>query len=220
MVKTKVKDPELVKKRQQQICRGAMKVFRKKGFHAASIREIAAACRMSLGNLYNYIEAKEDILFLAHRMILDQIYLQLDRCMERYENPVDQLVNLVREIHLMSFRLKDEILFVYTETKSLDKKYLPEVLGREQEFVGAIESLIRRGVSEGVFNSANPKILANVIAYFGAIVPLRGWNILSDYGEEEVIDELVALVRKLASAEIDPPPGAGSTEKAQQGRRS
>jgi len=219
MVKTKVKDPELVKRRQQQICRGAMKVFRKKGFHAAPIREIAAACRMSLGNLYNYIETKEDILFLAHKMILDQIYLQLDRCMERYENPVDQLVNLVREILLMTFRLKDEILFVYTETKSLDKEYLAEVLEREREFVGAIESLIRRGVNQGLFNSSNAKVLANVIAYFVAIVPLRGWNILPDYGEEEVIDELVGLVRKLASAQYDSEV-AGNTGKAQQGRRS
>ncbi|MEJ2716019.1 MAG: TetR/AcrR family transcriptional regulator [Deltaproteobacteria bacterium] len=196
MVKTKIKDPVRVQKKQKQIFRGAMKVFRTKGFHAASIREIAKACRISLGSLYDYIETKEDILFLVHKEILDQIYRRVDESLTKYQDPRDQLTHVLAEIFRLSFQLKDEILFIYTETKSLEKKYLYEVLQRESEFVEAIEAMIRRGVNEGSFDSSNPAVLANVIALTGAIIPLRGWNILPHYGEKEVVDELITIFQK------------------------
>jgi AcrR family transcriptional regulator len=201
MVHSKVKDPELVRKKQQQICRGAMRVFRNKGFHAASIREIAKACRMSLGSIYDYIEKKEDILFLAHKMVLDQIYLELDECLRKYQGTVDQFGHLVEEILHMTFRLREEILFIYTETKSLEKRYLYEVLRRETGFVEAIENLIKKGVNEGVFGCSNPHIVANLVAYILAIVPLRGWNVLPHYEEQEVVEQLASLVQKLVSVE-------------------
>lgn len=196
MVKTKIKDPVRVQKKQKQICRGAMKVFRTKGFHAASIREIAKASRISLGSLYDYIEKKEDILFLAHKEILDQIYRQVDESLAKYQDPRDQLTHVLGQIFRLSFQLKDEILFIYTETKSMEKKYLSEILQRESAFVGAIEAMIKRGVDRGSFDCSNPTVLANVIALTGAIIPLRGWNILPHFGEEEVVDELITIFQK------------------------
>lgn len=204
MIKTKVKDPDLIRKKQQQICRGAMKVFRSKGFHAASIREIAKACQMSLGSLYDYIETKEDILFLAHNTVLDEIYHQVKQCLETYDRTEDQFINLMRETQRLSFRLKDEILFIYTETKSLDRRHLHEVLRRESEFVATVERLINKGLEEGVFDCPNPELYANVVAFIGAIAPLRGWNFLPRYGEEEVVEEMVALIERLVPAKKDP----------------
>ena len=151
MVKTKIKDPELIKKRQRQICRGAMKVFRKKGFHATSVREIAKASRISLGSLYDYIEKKEDILFLVHRHILDQIYSGIDESVKKHNNPLAQITFLLRENFRRSIQLKEDILFIYTETKTLDKRYMHQVLQRESEFVGAFEKIIKKGVHQGVF---------------------------------------------------------------------
>lgn len=196
VVRTKIKDPELIEKRQRQICQGAMKAFRAKGFHTASIRDIAKAGRISLGSLYDYIERKEDILFLVHKEILDQIYRHLDKCLKDREDPVDQLVGVLKELFRLTRQLKDEMLFVYTETKSLDKRYLHEILRREAEFVGAFESVIERGVREGVFDCRNPDLFSNIVVLLGSIIPLRGWNILPRHNEEEVVEELITLVLK------------------------
>ena len=54
----------LLDSKRSLICRGAMKVLKKKKFHAASMGEIAEATGMSRGNFYHYIEKKEDILVL------------------------------------------------------------------------------------------------------------------------------------------------------------
>ncbi len=112
MIKITIKNPDLVQKRQKQICRSALKVFRKKGFHATSMREIAKSTRISLGNLYDYIEKKEAILFLVHKDILGQISRHFDETARNFKNPIEQLVNVIREIAKLSSQLREEVLSI------------------------------------------------------------------------------------------------------------
>jgi len=202
MIKTNIKNAELVRKRQKQICRGAIRVFRKKGFHATSMREIARSTRISLGNLYDYIEKKEDILFLAHRDILEQIYQAFEETAAKFEDPVQQLMNVIQEIVKRTFELREEILFCYTETKSLERKYLKEILRKESEFVGKIEALIRQGVEQDALRCEEPGIAANVIWYDMSILALRGWNILPRYSVEACTEELIRFTLRGLSAEV------------------
>ena len=51
----------LIEKRREQMIRGAVKLFKEKGFHRATTREIAKAAGFSIGTLYEYIRTKEDV---------------------------------------------------------------------------------------------------------------------------------------------------------------
>jgi hypothetical protein len=73
------------------------------------------------------------LLFLVHKDILNQIYRCFDDIVKDYDNPVDQLVNVIREIFKLASQIREEVLFIYTETKSLEKKYLHEILEKESE---------------------------------------------------------------------------------------
>src|SRR5262245_12190105 len=48
--------------KKREILRAASEVFRKRGLHAAGMREIAAELGMAVGNLYYYFENKEALL--------------------------------------------------------------------------------------------------------------------------------------------------------------
>jgi hypothetical protein len=50
--------------RRKQIFRGALQVIGKKGYGAATIREIAAAAKLPIPTMYQYIKSKEDILYM------------------------------------------------------------------------------------------------------------------------------------------------------------
>ncbi len=190
----KIKNPELIEKKQQQICRGAMKVFRTKGFHATSMREIAEASQISLGSLYDYIEKKDDILFLVHQHGVDQMYSRLREQMTPHSDPYEQFINVVRELFRISIDLKDELMFMYTETKHLEKQHLSEILRQDKEFLGFLESLIKKCVDNGAFECRNPAIYANIIDFLGVLIPMRGWDLFPKHSEEEVIDELIRLI--------------------------
>ena len=60
-----VKNRKLVEKRRQQIIRGACDLFVRKGFHRTTTREIARECGLSIGTMYEYIQSKEDVLYLV-----------------------------------------------------------------------------------------------------------------------------------------------------------
>ena len=48
--------------RKRRILGAASRAFRKKGFHEAGMRDIAAACGMTVGNLYYYFKNKQELL--------------------------------------------------------------------------------------------------------------------------------------------------------------
>ena len=173
-----------------------MTVCRNKGFHNATMRDIATASRMSLGSLYDYIEKKEDVLFLIHKEVLDQIYSRMEDIIGGLKDPLAQLEKVFDELFALTVNLREEMLLIYTETKSLPKEYLHVILERESEFVAKYTALIERGVQQGVFKCENPDLLANIMVFVGSIIPLRGWNILSRYSADDVCKMLKDMLFK------------------------
>ena len=54
-VHASVKDEKLIKVRRDQMIKGAVSLFKLKGFHRTTTREIARASGFSIGTLYEYI---------------------------------------------------------------------------------------------------------------------------------------------------------------------
>lgn len=184
-------------KRRKQLLGSAIKLFRKKGFSNTSMREIANTSGISLGNLYNYINKKEDILFMVQEDILENLYSIVSKNTQEYDNPIDQLANMLREVMKLTVQFREDLLFIYTEAKYLERKYLREILKNESEFVSKFESLVQEGVDKGCFHCKNPALAAKIIVSCASlIVPLRSWNIFPQYNEEELFDELINLQLK------------------------
>ena len=64
--------------RRIEILKSAAAAFRRRGYHGASVDEIASALEMTKGNLYYYFRNKEEILYACHDYSLDML-LQLMR---------------------------------------------------------------------------------------------------------------------------------------------
>ena len=57
--------------RRIEILKSAAAAFRRRGYHGASVDEIASALEMTKGNLYYYFRNKEEILYACHDYSLD-----------------------------------------------------------------------------------------------------------------------------------------------------
>src|SRR5262245_65369176 len=75
--------------RRVEILKSAAAAFRRRGYHGASVDEIASALEMTKGNLYYYFRNKEDILYACHEYSLD-ILLRLMREVVAEATPADQ----------------------------------------------------------------------------------------------------------------------------------
>ena len=107
-----------------------------KGFHRTSIRDIAAACGMSMGQLYHYISSKDDLLYLIHNHSQQLWYERVrDADVERVADPVARLAFCLRLSLEFVYEHRELFLFLYTETKYLDPQLLKLVLEMDDKNV-------------------------------------------------------------------------------------
>jgi AcrR family transcriptional regulator len=81
--------------RYTEILDAACDVFARRGYHAASIREIAVAARLSLAGLYHYVGGKDELFFLVLGRGLDRLLEMLDRALAQARTPETRLLALV-----------------------------------------------------------------------------------------------------------------------------
>src|SRR4030043_1924766 len=93
------KNVPLVENRHQQIVDGACKIFFEKGYHPTTIRDIAKACGMSMGQLYHYIRSKDDVLYLIHKHMHKVWYDYLKRSnLKQINDPVRKFKKALKQI--------------------------------------------------------------------------------------------------------------------------
>lgn len=67
----------MIKNIRDRIIQESEKLFRSQGYEKTSMRQIADACSISVGNLCYYFSKKEDLIMLHHNVLLDQFFSQL-----------------------------------------------------------------------------------------------------------------------------------------------
>ncbi len=186
-IETQIKDGELVRIKHLQIAKGATRLFIKKGYFKTSIRDISKATGITIGNLYDYIQKKEDILYLVFDVFHSawSNKLEKEKVLE-IEDPTDQLKVALQMMFEIVSTHRDMVLLMYTESKLLPKQFLSKILENENNLVKYFEAILRGGVNKGVFKIKDPFLMANVIVYLLSMEPLRGWNLRKHYKIEEV----------------------------------
>jgi AcrR family transcriptional regulator len=86
----------------QSILRSAAAIFAEKGYHRASVRDIARATGISLSGLYYYFSSKEELLFLIQDHAFGTLLENLERLLEGVQDPHRKL-RLLIENHLRFF---------------------------------------------------------------------------------------------------------------------
>ena len=117
-----------------EILRSAAAAFRRRGYHGATVDEIARTLRMTKGNLYYYFENKEEILFFCHDYSLD---ILLDRLRERGEGgrrrPTRRLRRLIEAfVHMIIDELHGTALTL--DLQALSPAHLRSVIAKRDRF--------------------------------------------------------------------------------------
>lgn len=82
--------------RRQQILDAAQTCFRQRGFHAASMAEIAKSFGMSAGNIYRFFDSKEAIILALIERDLEEVLAQLSQ-LEGETDVVDVVITGMQE---------------------------------------------------------------------------------------------------------------------------
>lgn len=86
----------MIGQRCSAILDAACDVFARRGYHVATIRDIARAAHLSLAGLYHYVGGKDELLFLVLDRALDTMLRGLDQALARARTPETRLLALIR----------------------------------------------------------------------------------------------------------------------------
>ncbi|MBE4907738.1 TetR/AcrR family transcriptional regulator [Bacillus luteolus] len=195
-VPASVKDERLIKKRRDQMIKGAVNLFKEKGFHRTTTREIAKASGFSIGTLYEYIRTKEDVLYLVCDSIYDQVRERMQQDIDTKQGSIESLKLAVAHYFRVVNEMQDEVLVMYQEAKSLTKDALPYVLKKEIEMVAMFESVINGCVASGELEleEHEVKLIAHNIFVQGQMWGFRRWALQKIYTLDEYIELQTTLL--------------------------
>ena len=158
--------------RRIEILKSAAAAFRRRGYHGASVDEIASALEMTKGNLYYYFKNKEDILFACHDYSLDLLLALMADVQADASSPEAKLRRLVLAfVHLILDELHATALTL--DPEALSPPLLKKIIAKRDQFDHGIRDIIQQGIDQGVFTPGDPKLIE--FAMMGAINWIPKW---------------------------------------------
>ncbi len=189
-IPTQIKNQDLVELRRRQIIDAAVQLFIEKGFHKTTTRQIARASGLSIGSLYEYIESKEDVLYLVCDAIHAEIEQGVNEALKRSGKGRNSLAEVIREYFLVCHRMNDHILLIYQETQSLPSQWRNKVLENEVRITGIFMQVLVKLMSTGELPDLKEKfieLIAHNITVLGHMWTFRRWYLARHYRIEDYI---------------------------------
>jgi len=170
--------------RRIEILKSAAAAFRRRGYHGASVDEIASALEMTKGNLYYYFKNKEEILFACHEYSLDKMLALMADIQAEPASPETKLRRLMLAfVHLILDDLHGTALTL--DPEALSPPLLKRVIAKRDQFDHGIREMIQQGMDQGVFKPGDPKMIE--FAMMGAVNWIPKWF---DPGGEWTSDQI------------------------------
>jgi AcrR family transcriptional regulator len=142
----------------QEILKAAAHIFREKGFHAASMQDIASAVNLQKASLYHHIESKQDILLALLDQALDLLIEDLEQIVESDQPPP---LKLEAAIHSYVEKLAanaDLAGVLLLEYRSLAPEFKRRHVSRRDRFEALWRRILEEGMANGDFRVMDPAV--------------------------------------------------------------
>ncbi|GJQ35779.1 MAG: TetR family transcriptional regulator [Anaerolineaceae bacterium] len=130
----------------------AAQVFRQKGFHGASMSDIAAAVNVQKASLYHHVSSKQEILLELLERALQILTVRISTVAEQ-NDPADkklrQMIRVYLQLLAENADLSSVLLF---EHRSLDKKSHTRHVPQRDKFEALWRGVLNEGLRAKVFD--------------------------------------------------------------------
>ena len=155
--------------KRQAVILAAGQAFRRRGYHNASMTEIAKTLGLTKAALYYYVRNKEEVLYECHLMAYDAMDHIL-RAKHEEGSALDRLEWLYVEFVKM---LTASGVSLLTDVNSLGAENKENVLSRSGKIERKIIRLVKEGQKEGVIREGDARL--HVFFFMGALNWLNAW---------------------------------------------
>lgn len=144
--------------RRSEILLTAGQLFRDRGYHATSVRDIAGALKLQGSSLYAHIRSKEEVLWEIVNHAADAFLAQAEAVEGRALAPRERLDALIEgHLKVIVQELPRATVFFH-EWKFLSESRRQEITKRRDRYEGFFRRTVEEGVRSGDFKVDDPKL--------------------------------------------------------------
>ena len=163
---------ELRGQKREALLRQAALEFRKRGYHATSMDDIAAALGVTKGALYRYVKGKDEVLHHCFKQSEKIARAAIERALAGGGTGAEQLrvfvMEFVREYLDSNFAGGAMI-----EIDALLPHQREDVVAGRDGIDKALKEMVRKGVADGSISDGNRKFM--ILALMGSINWMPNW---------------------------------------------
>jgi len=188
---------ERAAERKMNIIKVAAKLFSEKGYHDATLEDIAKNLKYTKGSIYYYINSKQELLFQCHELAMDMLINRMEEILatdwplevKLREGIKAHIEMVVGEMSLVTVALGQEF--------ELQEDYRQIIVGKRDQYERYFRRLVDEGIEKGIFRPVPSKMAVFII--MGAINWIPRWYSEKGSMSKEEIAEFFAdyLVRPL-----------------------
>lgn len=189
-----VTDTKLIEERRGQVLRAAIKLFSEKGYYTTTILQIAREAGVSIGLIYQYFGDKDDILFLALKLVLETYEKEIPLRLENIEHPVDRLCMAIwAYCHIVDAN-RDATLLAYRSSKSLraDRRVL--IKEDEARTNQLIADCIHACIAGGFMREVKEYVLVYQYVMFCHAWALKYWALRDNFSLVQYVSDGIGLL--------------------------
>jgi TetR/AcrR family transcriptional regulator, cholesterol catabolism regulator len=149
--------------REEEILTAAARMFREKGYHGTSVRDIAESVGLLKGSLYHYIRSKEELLARLFEGALEETVRELETIAARDATPTERLRDMVEAYVGAVTANLDAVALYLREWRSLPPPQLARLRTRRRAMRALFETVIADGVRAGELRAGDTKVAALAI---------------------------------------------------------
>jgi AcrR family transcriptional regulator len=170
----------------EDIVQAATRVFSRRGYHAASMAEIADEVGMRKPSLYHHVRKKEDLLFAIHERLIDELIDETMAVLSTSRNPEEKMREVLRVAVGLVARHRDGVTVFLRERRSVSGERWAELTVKRDLY----EKMVGRVVSEGIADERFIDVPAAVATR--AILGMANWSSMWFEPEGELAAESLA----------------------------
>src|SRR3954462_727277 len=128
------------------IVREAAKLFKEKGYKAASMRELATAVGVEAASLYNHIESKDDLLNAICMNVANRYTSNVEKIENEQSNVINKIEKLLR-FHVREMMDNYEEVYVTDhDWRNMDEPHLSEYREMRRNYRKRFAAILQDGV--------------------------------------------------------------------------
>lgn len=192
----------------QRIEETALDLFYERGFKATTVREIALACGLTPGALYNHFASKEKLLASVMIRLHEELLRTLNGGLAGIgHDPRDELRALAYRHALFHTKFQKGARVASQEISSLLEPDRTEVIEERERGRRLVVDVLERGRRTGAFDIPDVMVVANEILTMG--IAIANWYKPNGrLSAEELADIHARLVLRMVTPEMSDPAGS------------